>query len=469
MGLAGIFVPQSMLAREKIVLGGLQQWGEMQSLQAAQVYMRHGQQVIGLAPMQPDAGPDTQLLLHFDALPSYDEAGKFLIEQDISRLVADDTARGDGAGIFSRRPMRLLNQYADFFRPDTLQHGFTLSFFLYSPALRDGEEIISWRGMAETPQGLQVQQFKAIILNRRVVLSLESMLKADGDTLKSIEIAGDRDLLPRRWTHHFFRYSAETGLLEYYVNGVIRAVKYATSTGREGGSGWPLHIGGLSGTEMIIGEGLSGMLDELLISSAPEALPEDRIVRAEPGRAVSVPLELRDVRNRITEINVQVNEPGSTRVSPYFKIGSWLEPNGDVQGEWRPLEEMAFRNDQMENDDDSFRGRFVQLRFDLQADGDGSNSPEVVEAAVVYEELPPLIVPAGVSVAVEGNGLRVSWNKVHDRTIGGYKVFFGTAPGEYFGEDAVAGISPLDVGLQTSVLLTGLRQDKVYYFSVVSY
>ena len=48
----------------------------------------------------------------------------------------------------------------------------------------------------------------------------------------------------------------------------------------------------------------------------------------------------------------------------------------------------------------------------------------------------------------------------------GYIVYYGKRPGEYLGNEAVEGASPIYVGKKTSIKITGLENGKIYYFAV---
>jgi hypothetical protein len=48
-------------------------------------------------------------------------------------------------------------------------------------------------------------------------------------------------------------------------------------------------------------------------------------------------------------------------------------------------------------------------------------------------------------------------------------VYYGTARGEYFGEGAIRGASPIDAGKRTSLRIEGLRNGVLYYFAVAAY
>jgi hypothetical protein len=51
----------------------------------------------------------------------------------------------------------------------------------------------------------------------------------------------------------------------------------------------------------------------------------------------------------------------------------------------------------------------------------------------------------------------------------GYLVYYGRARGEYFGEDAILGVSPIDAGKQNSLRIEGLENGVLYYFAVAAY
>ena len=63
----------------------------------------------------------------------------------------------------------------------------------------------------------------------------------------------------------------------------------------------------------------------------------------------------------------------------------------------------------------------------------------------------------------------LQWAPAQDPDIDGYLVYYGERPGLYFGIDSELGDSPIDVGLATSVTLTGLQNGSLYYFAVSAY
>jgi hypothetical protein len=142
-----------------------------------------------------------------------------------------------------------------------------------------------------------------------------------------------------------------------------------------------------------------------------------------------------------------------TADSPYFYAGdeNWqpFVPGSDLSGK--------------------FLGRFVQLAAEFYPSGDGESAPYLDGIRVVYmKNNPPL--PPSLVTAIPGDGeVELSWRESPDRDVSGYLVYYGTSRGEYFGEGAKQGISPINVGKRTSVRIEGLKNGTLYFFAVSAY
>jgi hypothetical protein len=68
-----------------------------------------------------------------------------------------------------------------------------------------------------------------------------------------------------------------------------------------------------------------------------------------------------------------------------------------------------------------------------------------------------MVSPGTVSAAL----VTIGWNNNTDPDLAGYKVYCGTAPGEY---DYI-----LNVGLNNQVYVNGLEEDTTYYFAITAY
>jgi hypothetical protein len=65
--------------------------------------------------------------------------------------------------------------------------------------------------------------------------------------------------------------------------------------------------------------------------------------------------------------------------------------------------------------------------------------------------------------------VELSWKPSPDMDTAGYLVYYGNARGEYFGKDAILGVSPLDAGNRTRLRIEGLDNGVLYYFAVAAY
>ena len=113
--------------------------------------------------------------------------------------------------------------------------------------------------------------------------------------------------------------------------------------------------------------------------------------------------------------------------------------------------------------------RTITAAADLLPDGNGKKTPSVTELKIKYKEVPSPLPPFELSAYAGDGEVTLSWPYSVDETVGGYYIFYGDRPGEYLGREAVEGTSPVDAGSVTSVTLTGLKNGKIYYFSVASY
>jgi hypothetical protein len=107
--------------------------------------------------------------------------------------------------------------------------------------------------------------------------------------------------------------------------------------------------------------------------------------------------------------------------------------------------------------------------FELFPNGARSRSPQVSELRVVYEPDIPPAPPTDLRADPGNSAIRLMWNSVNEADISGYLVYYGEAPGNYHGQDAELGPSPIDVGNVTRVDLAGLTNGKLYYIAVVAY
>jgi hypothetical protein len=363
---------------------------------------------------------------------------------------------------------------------------FSLEFWLFPINMENGEQILSWTSTRQTLQGVKAfQRIQCIAARNRLQWSFMDFFSAPDDNRQLTLTITGAPVPPRSWSHHLIRFDGDTGLLEYLVNGNPEGVNYATSTGREGGEVY-YPVAGDDGT-LILGGRFTGLMDEFRTYSRYVETPQ--IAKYDPhgGRIETRPLDLGERQSNILKVEAfggsfsgggrTVNPGGLLRNeytgasdfrfaddmavqffiraadSPYFYTGdeNWqpFVPGSDLSGK--------------------FPGRYVQLAAVLYPGGDGESAPYLDGIRITYMKNNPPLPPSRVTVTAGDGVVELRWRESPDRDAGGYLVYYGTARGEYFGEGAVQGISPIDVGKRTSVRIEGLQNGTLYFFAVSAY
>ncbi|GAB6089178.1 LamG-like jellyroll fold domain-containing protein [Spirochaeta dissipatitropha] len=443
---------------QQLRIGGERGWGEFYAQESVTRVNLSGAEYLVLESPKIQPGPATQLLLRFDELPSRDLSGGFRVQQDLHQLSTAEFKVGSAAGVFRGEPMLLQADQAVLFQPGMHFEGFTISFYLYAPLLREGEEIISWQGIDHRSN--QRQQFKVSVQDRRLEFVWQNLFMDEGRQLQTFRLRSHDGLLPGRWSHHFVSYDPEDGRLAYYVDGQISDVSYVTGNRNGSGSPLPMYVGNGSSAVLQIGAGLEALIDELHISSVPMELPSLRRYSDSVGRVLLAPYQFESPRTKLRSFSYEHANQGDTDVRVLIRSGTQLDSRGNVIGEWvdSDLPDAIQRLDP---------ARFVQLMVEVLPDGVGSNSPLLRHVDISYQELPPPIPPSNVRLIPGRESLRVEWSRVHDPLVGGYLVFFGTEPGRYFGTGDRN--SPIDAGDTNSLEIGGLKPDTLYYVTVMSY
>ena len=369
------------------------------------------------------------------------------------------------------------------FTPGSHIRDFSIEFWLYPLNMGNGEQILSCfssktiTGAADV-NGYQFQRiFCSVVKNRLQWSFVDFFLSPDVKTGINLELSGNSPVTPKTWTHHLIRFDADTGLLEYLVNGESEAIVYATSSGREGGEVYTPIPGG--GGIFVLGGRYMGIIDEFNIHSAfinssslqkyasSGGRAETRAIDLGAGNGGVLKIEARGGRASIQSaaINSEFRENGRFRFSddsemnffirssdnPYLWDADWesFTPGRDISGR--------------------INRRYIQLAVDFYPSSDGETSPYLEELAVVYmpgeSPLPPQTLTA---VATDG-GVQLRWRNSPDANALGYMIYYGNVRGEYFSEDALLGPSPIDVGKRNSLFVDGLKNGTLYYFRIAAY
>jgi hypothetical protein len=408
--------------------------------------------------------PQTDLLLHFNEQPSRDSAGRYQVLEDPVLVSPQARRYGAAGGGFQRRGLVLAPGPQGLFRRGSVWSDFSIECWLHPLLLADGETVLGWTGSIWQDGHLVPQRLQAQVRDRRLRWSFTNLFADPGGRrLEELTVDGLSALVPRRWYHHLLRFDSGRGLLEYLVDGVPEAVLYTTSTGREGGTVYVPRIGEAGANGLEVGGGLTGFIDELRVSRRPVESPALTPYSAQTGQAVSRIFDLGYTGTRVRRIEAVWEKPADSAVTFHYRLADRhpVEWRRELQGGWVQFEPSR--------DLEGARGRYIQLLVELFPDGERRRSPQVSEIRIVFEpDLPP-VAPDGLT-AFPGDGeITLMWKRVNEADVRGYRIYYGEAPGNYHGTGCEQGDSPIDVGDLTRFTLTGLENDRLYYFAVVSY
>ncbi len=450
---------------ERIVLGRDDGWQTIARADGVRYRTgRGGFLDIVLADAQLEPSPSTDLLLHFDHAPFHDATGHYTVRASPDLALNRYAVFGTAAGMFrAEEPaLELSPEHGALFYPGTVWSDFTLEFWLYPARLTDGEVLLEWNGSRAVGGELIRQAVRCTVRGRALAFVFENFFVPPDLTPFRMELTGRTGLVPRRWRHHLVRFDANTGLIEYLIDGVPEAVAHATASGREAGAVFVPRVGTTSPRRLVVGDTFVGMLDELMVSTAFRDVQAMERYAHVSGAVETRVLDLGYTNTRLLRVDAAYRTPLDSDIFFSYRIADERLRMDRLEGDWIPFTPgTPIATD--------VRGRYVELRFELFPDGSRTRTPELSQVTLAYEpDLPPP-PPRGVAAEADDRAVTVSWQKVADADVAGYRVYFGETSGRYFGSSTTRGDSPIDAGNASSLTVDGLDNGELYYFAVAAY
>ncbi|MCR4940591.1 MAG: hypothetical protein K5930_10870 [Treponemataceae bacterium] len=409
--------------------------------------------------IHPDSSTD--LLLSFENGRVVDEAGFYSIDSaDV--FIGDNSARGEKAALSRGETsgIRLTGNPASVFGRQGLTGSFTIEFWMCPLASGNGELIFTWHSSRNLESYSLYQSIAASVYGSKMVWNFTNVFDTMSEENSSYSLNGVSILIPGTWSHHELSFDENTGMVEYKMNGVTEDVLFVTSTGYERGTVYEAHLG--VPASLNICPSYTGWIDNFCIrrdSSSNESVPF--LYPYEGGRFETGLFSLGKNGAEILSIDALSTVPDETWVEYYVRASDSPFDWTETQPEWKvfiPGQDLS-----------DLGGVWFQLAADLYTDGACSISPSVSEFTIKFEEYGLPVTPYNLK-AVAGDGyVDLSW----DGTIGnsrsntaGYILYYGKRPGEYLGNDAAEGSSPIYVGDKERIRITGLDNGRIYYFAV---
>jgi hypothetical protein len=446
----------------------------------------------GIYPGSSQEGPDLTLSFDEEGPGLFaDPSGRYQVQVSTAALATGALSSverrwaraGTGAVLFSGalengNALVIVPGEEALFAPGQYIRDFSIEFWLYPLNMENGEQVLAWT--ASRPDGGGNFIFQRILceaVRNRLQWTFNNFFFIPGKNEGINFSVSGAPVLPKTWSHHLIRFDADTGLLEYLMNGRLEDLAYVSSTRREGGEVYTPVIGEQG--RFIPGGRFTGLMDEFKIYRRYAADPDLAKYPPQGGRAETRTLDLGEGNSAILRVEAA---GGTTTVT-----GGSIQNKYAGQGELRFLDDSELRFFIRAADTpynwaesswlpfipgtelSSLKGRFVQVAVEFYPSGDGETSPYLAEIRIIYRRDDPPVPPSYIAAVASDGAVELSWKAGADMDLAGYLVYYGTSKGEYFGDHAILGPSPVNVGKRTSVYIDGLKNGTLYYFAVAAY
>ena len=459
-----------LLFAKEVVLGGKAGWPQLEvSENITTGTGRYGYDCLTIDTNGFKPEPETDLLINFENKENPIRYGKYeIIKNELQNVKT--TELGKYAGL-SRDTGGLILKGSDgsMFGTEGLIGSFSIEFWLKPSIVENGEIVLQWHSSRNAFGKIIYQMISASFSNGHMEWLLSNIFDLFYQGNDNLIMKGNSTLVPDSWSYHVLSFDAETGLLEYIVDGHTEDLKFITTTGHEGGD-IPLVLLGVPANLEICSE-YTGQIDDFRLSRKSYSLPDSQSAdnagsiehfKYDRGGAYfrTKPMMV-SAGSSLDSLDVEMDVPSETAVNLYVRSGDNQYNWTDTFPEWKPVsnrEEIS-----------GVTGLYFQIAAELFPNGDGAASPTITSIKLNYNELPLPLPPFSVK-AIAGDGtVTLQWNYSVDETAGGYYVYYGNRSGEYLGRVAVEGASPINVGNVTSITLTGLKNGTIYYFAVATW
>jgi len=422
-----------------------------------------------------------------------DSVGNYRLTSPPDVVCADRTlARaGMGAALFGRSGMEtnmgpLIIQPVSrnaLFASGNRMRDFTIEFWFYPINMENGEQVLSWIAAMPSSGRNAVQRINCSINKNRLQWSFKNFfMPANGSGFHDIEFSGDSHVVPKAWSHHLVRFDADTGLIEYLVDGNSESIVYATPTGRESREVCTPLIG--NGGSFLLGEKYSGIIDELKIYNTYTERAAIQKYASPGGRMETRPIDLGNISSGVVRVNASGGRTSIRENSVRnefsengrFRFADDSEMNFFIRASENPyqLNNCRWTGFTPGADISGISGRYVQLAVDFYPSSDGESSPYLDEVSIVFKPGEPPLPPRNLTAVASDGAVTLSWR--HSPTAStqetgrtGYHVYYSSVRGELFGEGSSLGSSPIDAGNNNRIKIEGLTNGTLYYFRVAAY
>ncbi|MBN2323736.1 MAG: hypothetical protein JXQ30_08375 [Spirochaetes bacterium] len=413
----------------------------------------------------PRYGPETELLLRFDG---EDAPGSPFYSIDEMKIVpsGDVSMYGGGAAGFFHGENRIVLEPmpGSLFLDDPLER-FTIDFYLYPVSVREERNVFSWYAPTVDTPGFS--GVRAYLRDGRLFWEFKkTFFRGEGGQPVDVMLYERVETPIGEWHHHALRYDADDGLLTLYFDGKEAALAWLTDTGSEEGSLLQGRFSPYLKAGMFIGGEYLGYIDEFRIS---RGFPEFFLGRYRGrGEATSKVITLPSRGTKLVNVSWKGEENDGTAIRVFcrFSDSYFLPLEDDEESGVKGPSWTRVKNGEVFSQDGP-KGRYMQWKVALYGT-EAKYTPRLYALDVALQLDPPPQPPTLLETDEGDKRVHLFWVRNNESDIKGYKVYYGTGSGYYFGKGAAAGDSPVWAGDVTSFDLSGLENEQVYFVSITA-
>ena len=331
-------------------------------------------------------------------------------------------------------------------------NSFTIEFYLNPYQIRMNSKVLSKISIFNNGSSSEYSGIRASIIDGKLIWQFDNLFMYNGKYSNIILSAGE-PLKPNEWRHHSVSFDAKTGKLVKYIDGLEEEVLYLTSAGEINGSPYMLNINNIIYDPLYLGQGFIGGIDAF--SFTPTFKKNFNLYKyLKNGEIISEVIDLKNNDIFIDSINYKANISNGTYIDIYYRTSDNYFLPEDNFIEWKLLNGTNINE----------KGRYIQIRAEFESDTERSSSPILNNnVEVVYHRGKTPQKPINLTAMAVNNSAVLRWEGSHEN-ITGYKIYYGTESGIYNNAENI----PIIVGNQTEYVVNGLRNGKIYYFTVTT-
>lgn len=407
----------------------------------------------------------TDLYLSFDNEKNIDDSGKydFIYKQFLyskNRSVYNKSAYFVG----DESRLELVGTKNSFFQSGINLSSFSISFWVYPVSFSNNEIVlrIGSQYYDKIKDTVEDQSIYAKLNDGRIIWEFKNLFKKDYKTKNSLIMESYNRVLPEKWTHINLTYDANTGIIKEYINGIEEGVLIATENGELDSSVLNLKYNPNNRCIIILAPTFYGAIDEFRIVKKVEKSNFKKYI-PEGGVLLSKVEDFGPGGIFINEIITSGSTKNNTDIIYFYRYSNTPFHEEDKYSsniEWHILgtEDISLK-----------LVRYFQWKVQLLSGNNGNHSPRFRKLALDYKKNDPPSIPKGLQIVAGDGQAAIKWLMNSEKDLKGYKIYYGTSPGIYFGVDSKEGYSPIDVGINNVYKITGLKNNIIYYFSVTAY